>query len=117
MPSQVQLLFGLTALNGSYFKVQRGWIKNQNKDLFQYLNSCCFSTTSNRNNMVGLLQKFMGWFSPQTLLDAFISLSCKLGHTDLENRGYLSIIIKQLNLTTKDRDVLINLINTYLGDQ
>jgi hypothetical protein len=128
MPSQVHLLFGLTALNGAYFKVQRGWIKNKRNDLYQYLNSCCFSTTSNKENLAELLQIFMGCFdsmpqlasvtsSDQNLLDAFVSLSCKLGHTDLENRRYLSIIIRQLTLTTTDRNVLINLVNTYFGDQ
>jgi hypothetical protein len=104
MPSQVQLLFGLTSLNGAYFKVQRGWVKNQSNDLSQYLNSCCFSTTSNKKNMAELLQIFMGCYdtmsqlasvtsSDQKLLDAFVSLSCKLGDTDEENRRYLSIII------------------------
>jgi hypothetical protein len=128
MPSQVQLLFGLTALNGAYFKAQRGWIRNQSNDLSQYLNSCCFSTTSNKKNMAELLQIFMGCYdtmpqlasvtsTDQKLLDAFVSLSCKLSHTYLENRRYLSIIIRQLNLTNKDRDVLINLINTFFGDQ
>jgi hypothetical protein len=55
--------------------------------------------------MAELLQIFMGCYdtmpqlasvtsSDQKLLDAFVSLSCKLGHTDLEKSRYLSIITK-----------------------
>jgi hypothetical protein len=54
--------------------------------------------------------------SDPTLLNSFLKLSCNLGQSNTERRGFLGDIICNLTLSSSDQAVLINLINSYLGE-
>jgi hypothetical protein len=55
-------------------------------------------------------------FCEPKLLNCLVKISCNLATTELEYTDCLDTIISNLNLSAKDKDVLRDLIDSFLGD-